>query len=106
MVVDVLGTAYSIEHSNKVDDTNLENLDGYCDSSIKKIIINTFKDFPGAKEDLKEYEKEVIRHELIHAFLFESGLDGSSWAQQEEIVDWIALQFPKLLKAFETIKCI
>ena len=106
MIVDVLGTPYTIVHSNKVDDMCLENMDGYCDTSVKRIVIGTFKDFPGAKQDLNEYEKEVIRHELVHAFLFESGLDGSSWAKDEEVVDWIALQFPKLLKAFEISKCI
>ena len=37
--------------------------------------------------------KKVIRHELVHAFLFESGLSVNSWADNEEIVDWIAIQF-------------
>lgn len=106
MIVDVLGTLYSVEKKNKVDDMNLENMDGYCDTSVKKIIIGTFKDCPGSKENLDEYEKLLKRHELIHAFLYESGLDGSSWAKDEEIVDWIALQFPKLLKAFEMTKSI
>lgn len=106
MIADVLGTAYSIEYSNKVDDTNLENMDGYCDTTCKRIVIDTFKDFPGSKQNLEDYEKQVIRHELIHAFLFESGLDNSSWAKDEEIVDWIAIQFPKMLKAFETGMCL
>lgn len=30
----------------------------------------------------------------------------SEWAKNEEIVDWIALQFPKLLKAFKEADCI
>jgi hypothetical protein len=101
MTVDVLGTQYSINESNKLDDLNLENNDGYCDTSIKRIVIDTFKDFPGSKQNLDEYKKQVIRHELVHAFLFESGLDGCSWAKDEEIVDWIACQFPKMLKSFE-----
>ena len=107
--VEVLGTLYSIESSNKVDDTNLENLDGYCDSSIKKIVIDTFKNYeghPSALENLDDYEKTVIRHELIHAFLFESGLSSNSWAKDEEIVDWIALQFPKMMKAFAQCNAI
>ena len=46
---------------------------------------------------------KVKRHEIIHAFLFESGLaENSAWAQNEEMVDFFAIQFPKLLKAFET----
>ena len=44
----------------------------------------------------------------MHAFLNESGLidnafyDGS-WATNEEMVDWIALQMPKIVKACEEV---
>ena len=106
MSVDVLGTTYQIKQLNMVDDMNLENCDGYCDRSIKSIVIDTFENRPGSMQDLDEYKKEVIRHELVHAFLFESGLGGNSWAKEEEIVDWIACQFPKMLKAFETVDAI
>lgn len=58
-------------------------------------------------EKIEEFEKKVLRHEIVHAFLFESGIDSSSeWARNEEIVDWIALQFPKLLDAFKETECI
>ena len=106
MQVNVLGTTYSINKSNKIENLNLSNNDGYCDHSTKKIVIDTFQDSPGSLEDLDEYEKQVIRHEVIHAFLFESGLDSCSWARNEEIVDWIAVQFPKLQKAFEQCNAI
>ena len=103
MIVDVLGTKYTIKESNKLEDANLEQNDGYCDYSTKTIVIDTFKPSPGSLEDLESYKKQVIRHELIHAFLFESGLNACSWAGNEEIVDWIACQFPKMMKAFESI---
>lgn len=103
MTVDVLGVSYTIKQSNKVEDVNLENCDGYCDHSTKTIVIDIFQDTPGSLKDLDAYRKQVIRHELVHAFLFESGLGCCSWAKDEEIVDWIAFQFPKLMKAFETI---
>ncbi|WP_461218455.1 hypothetical protein [Lapidilactobacillus salsurivasis] len=52
-------------------------------------------------EDLEVYTRKTLRHELIHAFLYESGLDANSeWARNEEIVDWIAIQFPKLQIVF------
>lgn len=100
MTVKVLGTEYSIKESNKLEDMNLEQCDGYCDHSIKTIVIDTFQDSPGALANLDEYKKQVIRHELVHAFLIESGLSCNSWGKNEEIVDWIACQFPKMLKAF------
>ncbi len=104
--VDVLGTKYSIIKSDKTRDVKLENLAGYCDSSVNQIVIDTFRTDNLSKANLDEYEKEVIRHELVHAFLYESGLDSCSWANREEIVDWIALQFPKMLKAFKELNVI
>lgn len=100
MTVNVLGTKYTIKESNKLVDSNLENNDGYCDHSTKTIVIDTFKTFPGSLEDMEAYKRQVIRHELIHAFLYESGLDACSWAKDEDIVDWIAIQFPKMLQSF------
>lgn len=56
--------------------------------------------------------KKDLRHEIIHAFLFESGLSSNTnccfgaWAEYEEMVDRIAIQFPKILKVFEEAGCI
>ena len=109
MTVNVLGTKYTIKKSNKVEDLGLEHADGYCDHSTKTIVIDTFKNYEGLPDALgnfNEYEKRVIRHELVHAFLFESGLGVNSWAKDEEIVDWIANQFPKLQDAFAQCNAI
>ena len=106
MTVNVLGTTYTIKRSDKIADSYLENCDGYCDHSTKNIVIDTFKNYEGQADalgNLDDYEKKVIRHELVHAFLFESGLNGCSWAKDEEIVDWIACQFPKMKKIFEEL---
>ena len=100
MTVNVLGTKYTILESNKIADPILEGNDGYCDFTTKTIVIDTFRESPNSVKDLASYKMQVIRHELVHAFLFESGLDSSSWANNEEIVDWIANQFPKLHTAF------
>ena len=104
--VDVLGTRYSIVKSNKLEDAKLKNFAGYCDTSINQIVIDTFKTDNLSMADLDKFEKEVIRHELVHAFLTESGLADSSWGSKEEIVDWIALQFPKMLKVFQELHVI
>lgn len=95
--VDVLGTTYTIKLSSEKEDEALKNLNGYCLCLQKHIVID---DKPNnATED--SITKRTIRHELLHAFLYESGLDNEvPWANSEEqIVDWIALQFPKILKA-------
>ena len=75
-------------------------MDGYCDETTKTIVVDEMKPDDHSKLNLKEYQNKVTRHELIHAFLFESGLaESSPWARNEEMVDWIASQFPKSVLA-------
>ena len=45
---------------------------------------------------------------MIHAFMFESGLDCNSnnvegWARNEEMVDWMAIQMPKIMDVYESV---
>ena len=53
----------------------------------------------------------MIRHEIIHAFLVESGLD-NNWKHAEEyghdetMIDWMAMQHTKLQKAFEEVGAV
>ena len=65
------------------------------------------KYFAGMDEKAQEtYRKKTLRHEIMHAFLNESGLSDSSnrfdsaWAKNEEMVDWFAIQSPKIFKVF------
>ena len=105
--INILGTEYEVHESNRDSDETLADMDGYCDTSIKLCVIDEMKDTEaGMKKNMPAYKNSVIRHELIHAFLFESGLDACSWAQNEEMVDWIAIQFPKMLKAFQECECL
>lgn len=101
MKIDVLGTMYRIRESNELDDPKLQN----CDDTSKTLVVNemTMID-PMSKDDLGEYKKLVTRHELVHAFLFESGL--SEMSSDETLVEWIAYQFPKMLKAFQKAECL
>lgn len=103
MKANVLGTNYEIIISNIEN----KNYDGFCDTSVSKIFVDEMTPDENSKKDLKAYQKQVIRHELIHAFLYESGLDvGSDWAKNEEIVDYFAIQFPKMLRAFKEADCL
>lgn len=111
MTVNILGTEYTIEFRKKEDDQNLSTCDGYIDSSMHLIVIEDMHQEPGTKIDLEAYKKQVMRHEIIHAFMFESGLDSNSyyngaWAINEEMIDWFAIQFHKIYKAFEQAGCI
>ena len=102
--VDVLGTAYTIHLASEKEDEALKNLNGYCLCLQKHIVIDD-KPNSATKDSIT---KRTIRHELLHAFFYESGLDNEApWASYEEqLVDWIALQFPKLLKAFQDAEAL
>ena len=58
------------------------------------------------------YWKKTLRHELIHAFLNESGLSDSSncyegaWTKNEEMVDWFAIQSPKIFEVFKEVSVL
>lgn len=105
--INVLGSEYVIYETNEKKDPYLNGHDGYCDTSTKECVVDEMKPTgEGEKRNLPAYKRSVKRHELIHAFLFESGLDSCSWAQNEEMVDWIAIQFPKMMKAFKEADCL
>ena len=105
----VLGTEYEIIESNERRHPLLKTCNGFCDPSVKQCVISDFEheDPINSFDDLQSIKRKTTRHELIHAFLFESGLaQNSDWATNEEMVDWFAMQFPKLLAAFQDVKCL
>lgn len=107
--IDVLGTEYTIHQKAKVEDSFLANCDGYCDKTSHQIVIITKGDDCDLA-DFKMYQRKILRHEIIHAFLFESGLHENwkheSFGHDETYVDWIAVQFPKLMQAFKVAGCL
>jgi hypothetical protein len=116
--IDVLGTKYHIVRVKSGQDEYIERMHfgGYCDDVVKRIVLLDLKTVPEwateSEYRIKEQEDETLRHELIHAFLSESGLGWNSfapekaWAKNEEMVDWFAIQMPKLLKAFKVADCL
>ena len=69
-IIDVLGTEYKIFERSKADDSELASCDGYCDKTTHEIVI-TIKDDDCNLGDFEVYRKKLLRHEIIHAFLFE-----------------------------------
>lgn len=109
-IVHILGTEYKILIIEEEDYRFNKEADGWCDPQAKEILIFNFKQSVDSVKDLVAYQKKVLRHEIVHAFLYESGLWQNSyaskcWAQNEEMVDWIAIQEPKIHKAFEEAGC-
>lgn len=112
--VNILGTKYRIEYRTKEEDKALNDCDGYIDWTINLIVVfkpERSEDDPNRLKDLRRYQKKVLRHEIVHGFLDESGLRESAsyatnWAQNEEMVDWLAYQGPKIYKAWEEADAI
>ncbi len=108
--INVLVTEYTIEQLSKNDDDYLSKCDGYCDKTTHRIVVKT-EDSESELGNYELYLKKTTRHEIIHAFLFESGLaenfeHQNQFGHEETMVDWFAIQFPKILKAFKESDCI
>lgn len=108
-VVQVLGNDYTIYYGDATQYPVLTDLDGACDTSTRSIFIDscsTASSSNEAKGNLQVHKQHITRHELIHAFLYESGLDACVPWVTEEMVDWLAIQSPKLFKLFQDTRCI
>lgn len=98
--VNILGTEYTIKEATIEEDYKLEEANGYCDVTTKEIVVEKIKEDKFTVKDTKAFTDKVLRHEIIHAFLYESGLHTSTenqWSINEEMIDWIAIQLPKII---------
>lgn len=113
MTVNILGTLYTVTVKKYDEDEAFErrSIDGYCDGLTKQIVVCDMTTYKGWEHEPPETaaaaQMQTIRHEIVHAFFKESGLSDSglqyegSWAKNEEMVDWIASQGPKIYKAWQ-----
>lgn len=110
-IINVLGTEIKVLFREEKQDPKLEELGGYFDSTENLIVVKIAEKDTMSVGNLENHQKKVLRHEIIHAFLHESGLDWSaaateSWATNEEMVDWFAIQSPKIFKVFREQKLV
>ena len=104
-MINILGTDYKLKEKCNIEKYKaLQDMEAYTDFSTKEIIISEYDEDYKSIKDLQYHIRKVKRHEIIHAFLYESGLDNNTdWATNEEIVDWIAMQYPKMKKIFKKL---
>lgn len=60
--INILGTDYEIIYKEQHEDKSLASNDGYCDTSVYKIVVDTMnstKGDLGAKKDLDSYRKKL-----------------------------------------------
>lgn len=113
MTINILGTEYTITVKKYDEDEAFQrrSIGGYCDGYTKQIVACDMTTYAGWENEPAEVAgiatKQNIRHEIVHAFYAESGLSDNTfpydgpWAGNEEMVDWIALQGPKIYRAWQ-----
>jgi hypothetical protein len=103
MKLAILGQEYDYKEIAGKNDFKMAGFDGYCDGYGKIIRVNSeySPNDPASISDLEGYKRQVKRHEIIHAFCEESGLE--EYKSNDLLVEWIAKQFPKLIKAFQKV---
>ena len=118
MIVNVLGTEYAVDVKKYDEDDAFrrDNVDGYCDGYTKRIAICDMTTWPGFENEqpdtCAEAQKATVRHEIVHAFMDESGLQNcaakydGAWCKFEECIDWIAIQGPKIYEAWRSVGAV
>lgn len=101
--VNILGTEYTVVECEKSEDKRLCDCDGFCEKTTKEIVVTKeTKDSELTNWDW--YRRKILRHEVIHAFFMESGLRShSDFAENEVLIDWLAIQSPKIFKVFQEL---
>lgn len=107
--ITILGTPYTVRVLSPDEEPILKDCDGFCDKTSHRIVASTKADYCNL-DDFDAYQRKVIRHEVLHAFLFESGLDcnvyhaeGQVGRHDEQMVDWFASQYPKIRAVYDEL---
>lgn len=105
MKINILGTEYEITFEEFGD----KDTDGYCDYTSKRIVMRS--DNYNQIDNFDHLKQKQLRHEIIHAFMAESGLQANwehaaRFGHDETTVDFFAIQFPKMAKAFIEAGCL
>ena len=104
--VTILGAVWTVRSATETEEPRLEGVNGFTDWTTRTICLE--KNTQGNIGSMETYMKKVIRHELIHAFMFESGLGDSfehkDFGQEETIVDWFAFQMGNILNVVMDIQ--
>lgn len=117
MSINILGTEYTIEKHKLKEDNELNGLGGYCKYMLPMIVIGDYTTYPemedASEEQMNAFERSTLRHEILHAFFNESGIgqnafasDSIPWSQNEEMIDWFAIQSPKIFDVYKKVGCI
>ena len=109
--LNILGSKWKLKVVPRYADPMFGTVDGFTDRSTRTMYVAD--DGTNSMDDLKdwyEYQKVVKRHEIIHAFMFESGLAQDmyhpAYGHCEQDIDFFAIQIPKMMEVFEKAEAL
>lgn len=102
----ILGAVWTVRSATEKGEPRLENKNGFTDWTERLICLE--REPQGDIGSMETYMKQVIRHEVVHAFMFESGLGDSfehkDYGHEETIVDWFAFQMGNIVNVVMDIQ--
>jgi predicted Fe-S protein YdhL (DUF1289 family) len=93
--INVFGQPYTVRIGKRNEMPScMKDKSGYTDRSIHEIGIWEIRNSTqhNDMQDLASKMKETLRHEIVHAALFESGLLDNRNYDHEEIADWLSIK--------------
>ena len=101
--INILGETYTILEDDMIIKDNLDGLAGAYDKTIRvRPLEELLSDTPDLNAK-KAYRRELSRHEILHCIFRECGME--RWQNDEELVTWISIMFPKMNEIFSEVGC-
>ena len=114
--VNILGTTYNIIRFKYNEYLNFKKFGRYgnCDNVNKLIAVVDASTIPNTTTNDRAWmikcEKEILRREVVHTYLSESGLKQNvivsfrGWSKCEELIDWFAIMGKKISKTWSEVE--
>lgn len=94
MTLNILGTEYKVRIVHR-DNPKIEDSDGMAELYSKELLLcQDEKEDKNVFDNIESYYHKVLRHEAFHAFFAEMGM--RKYFEDEELVDMLAMQYPKI----------
>lgn len=95
----ILGMEWTVKVLDDKEDSRLKDCMGFTDWTRRELVISRPPEDTTLGDPYTMIRK-TLRHEIVHAFMFESGL-GYDWkhdeyGHEETVVDWIAWHMHRL----------
>lgn len=106
----VLGTDWTLRFEDESCSPRYQEHNGWCDSSTKQCHVCYRTQNKMTLENPYDFYNSIARHEVIHAFLYESGIVSAAiirtnkWCKDEMMIDWMATQMPKIYEVFKHLE--